>query len=456
MEEKKGKILVVDDDPDILLTTRVILKRQFETIDTETDPQRIIALVRQGNYDLILLDMNFRTGATSGREGIGWLQKILKTDPQAIVVMMTAYGDIDLAVKAMKEGAADFIIKPWENQRLLVTVQNAFKLGESRREIALLKSREQLLSQEIDSQYPSIIGQSTPMRKIFELIRKVGPTDANVLILGENGTGKELVARALHRISCRKEKIFLTVDLGALPETLFESELFGHVKGAYTDAKDDRAGRFEMAHGGTLFLDEIGNLSPVMQAKLLTAIQNRVITRIGSNAEILVDLRLISATNIPLTEMIEQKSFRKDLLYRINTVEIRVPPLRQRIDDIPLLADHFMEQSVKKYNKPGLIMTSDCYSKLTEYSWPGNIRELQHIIERAVILSDKRKITPDDLLIEKSSLPVSTTESLFMEDVEKQVIIKALRQHGQNISLAAHELGMARTTLYRKMKKYGI
>ena len=456
MEEKEGKILVVDDDPDILLTTRIILKKQFEIIDTETDPQKLLAHIRKGGYDLILLDMNFRMGATSGREGISWLQKILRADQQAIVVMMTAYGDIDLAVKAMKEGAADFIIKPWENQRLLATVQNAFKLSASRKEIALLKSREQLLTQEIDSQFPQIIGQSSPMRKIYELIRKVGPTDANVLILGENGTGKELVARALHRYSSRKDQIFVTVDLGALPETLFESELFGHIKGAFTDARDDRPGRFEMANGGTLFLDEIGNLSPVMQAKLLTAIQNRKVTRVGSNAEIPVDIRLISATNIPITEMIEQKSFRKDLLYRINTVEIRVPPLRQRAEDIPLLADHFIELATKKYNKAGLTLTGDCYPKLVEYSWPGNVRELQHIIERAVILSESKKLTPNDLLIERTSHQAGIMESLHMEDVEKHAIIKAIRHSNMNLSRAAQELGMARTTLYRKIKKYGL
>jgi DNA-binding NtrC family response regulator len=456
MDEKKGKILVVDDDPDILLTTRIILKKQFETVVTESDPQRLLSHIRQGDYDVVLLDMNFRMGATSGREGIGWLQKILKADPQAVVVMMTAYGDIELAVKAMKEGAVDFIVKPWENQRLLATVQNACKLGASRREIAVLKSREQLLNQEIDSQFPDIIGQSPPMLKIYELIRKVGPTDANVLILGENGTGKELVARALHRYSSRKDQIFVTIDLGALPETLFESELFGHVKGAFTDARVDRPGRFEMADGGTLFLDEIGNLSPVMQAKLLTAIQNRTVTRIGSNTEIPVDIRLISATNIPLTEMIAQKSFRKDLLYRINTVEIRVPPLRHRTEDIPLLADHFMQQAARKYNKTGMKLANDCYPKLADYPWPGNVRELQHIIERAVILCDSKKLTPADLLIDKPVLTGGVTESMHLEDVEKQVIMKAVRHHKLNITKAAHELGMARTTLYRKMKKYGL
>jgi DNA-binding NtrC family response regulator len=456
MNEKIWKILVVDDDPDILLTAKVILKKQFENIVTESDPKRIIAQVRQGDYDLILLDMNFRMGATSGREGITWLHKILKEDPQAVVVMMTAYGDIDLAVKAMKEGAVDFIVKPWENQRLIITVMNACKLGASRKEIAMLKSREQLLSQDIDSQFPNIIGQSASMRKIYELIRKVGPTDASVLVLGENGTGKELVARALHRYSARKDQIFVTVDLGALPETLFESELFGHVSGAYTDAKGDRPGRFEMADGGTLFLDEIGNLSTTMQSKLLTAIQNRKVIRIGSNTEIPVDIRLISATNIPLNEMIAQKSFREDLLYRINTVEIKVPPLRQRTEDIPLLADHFTELTARKYNKPWLKLTGDCYPKLIEYSWPGNVRELQHIIERAVILGDSKKLTPNDLLIEKPTIPVTSTESLYLEDIEKQAIMKAIRHCNLNLSRAAHELGMARTTLYRKMKRYGL
>ena len=456
MITKPGSILVIDDDRDILLTTRVVLKQQFGQIHTETNPEKIHEHLNKSGYDVILLDMNFSPGATSGKEGMKWLREIRKMDEYAHVIMMTAYGDIDLAVKAMKEGAADFIVKPWDNQKLMATMTNAYLLSQSRKEISELKRREELLLHDIDQEFTEMIGTSDRMKRVFDTISKVARTDANVLILGENGTGKELIARALHRESERHQEIFVSVDLGAIPETLFESELFGHVKGAYTDAKEDRSGRFEIASGGSLFLDEIGNLSFPMQSKILSAIQNRLINRVGSSQEIRIDIRLICATNMPLYQMVQEKTFREDLLYRINTVEIKVPPLRDRKSDIPLLAAHFTESYARKYNKPGIHLHEDALKKLSAYSWPGNIRELQHVIERAIILTDKDILGAVDFLISQEShrSPVST--GFRMEDVEKQTISQALEKNRHNISKSAIELGMARTTLYRKILKYGL
>ena len=348
MSIAQGKILVIDDDRDILLTARVVLKRQFGQIHTETNPEKISKKLEEQDFDVILLDMNFSAGVTSGKEGMRWLREIRMKDPDAHVIMMTAYGDIDLAVEAMKEGAADFVIKPWDNQKLIATMLNAFRLSQSKKEISELKKREELLLHDIDQDYVEMIGDSAPMKEVLKTIHKVARTEANALILGENGTGKELVARALHRGSERSGNIFVSVDLGAIPETLFESELFGHVKGAYTDAKDDRTGRFELASGGSLFLDEIGNLSMSMQSKILSAIENRVINRLGSGRETGIDIRLICATNMPLHRMVQENTFREDLLYRINTVEIKIPPLRERKTDILLLADHFLEKCSKK------------------------------------------------------------------------------------------------------------
>jgi DNA-binding NtrC family response regulator len=456
MNTKPGKILIIDDDRDILLTARVVLKKQFGLIRTETDPEMIFQQLENELFDIILLDMNFSAGATSGREGMRWLREIRNRDESAHVIMMTAYGDIDLAVKAMKEGAADFIVKPWDNQKLLATVINAYRLSQSIREIKELRRKQELLHQDLDQEFSEIIGRSEPMKMVFETITKVGKTDANVLILGENGTGKELIARALHRESERAREIFVSVDLGAIPESLFESELFGHVKGAFTDAREDRSGRFEVASGGTLFLDEIGNLSLPLQSKLLSVVQNRMITRVGANRETPIDIRLICATNMPLHQMVQEKTFREDLLYRINTVEIRVPPLRERAADITLLTDHFTRMFAKKYNKTGIRLHPDVYQKLSSYSWPGNIRELQHVIERAIILSDRELLKPSDFLVMQDVSRVADPAGFRMEDVEKQTIQQALEKHRYNISKAAGELGMARTTLYRKMTKYGI
>ena len=456
MNQKPGKILVIDDDRDILFTVRVVLKKQFGSIQSETDPAKIIPMILKDPFDVILLDMNFSTGATSGREGMKWLREILKAEPSAHVVMMTAYGDIDLAVKAMQEGASDFIVKPWDNQKLLATILNAFRLHQSEKEIHELRKKQELLHRDMDQEFSEIICTSPRMKSVLDTVNKVAGTDANVLILGENGTGKELIARALHRASTRAEEIFVSVDLGAIPETLFESELFGHVMGAYTDAREDRSGRFEIASGGTLFLDEIGNLSLPLQAKLLSAIQNRVINRVGSSRETPIDIRLVSATNMPLYKMVQERSFREDLLYRINTVEIKIPPLRERQADIPLLSEHFTRMYARKYNKEGVRLQNEAQKKLVDYQWPGNIRELQHVIERAIILSDSDILKPADMLISRYTGSTSIPKGFRMQEVEKETILQALEKHRYNISKTAEELGMARTTLYRKMTKYGI
>lgn len=448
--------MVIDDDQDILLTAKVVMKKEFGTIETVSDPEKIMPVIIKGVFDVILLDMNFRTGATSGKEGIEWLRKILKANPDAQVIMITAYGDIDIAVQAMKNGAIDFIMKPWDNKKLLATVSNAVRLSDSKKEIVNLKEKQKALSDEIDSQYSEIIGRSDPMNKVFDTIRKVAATEANILILGENGTGKELVARAIHRSSARASQIFVSVDLGSIPETLFESELFGHVKGAFTDARENRTGRLKVASGGTLFLDEIGNLPVAMQAKLLSVIENRRVIPIGSNEGQSIDIRLICATNMPIYEMVAQKKFREDLLYRINTVEMRIPSLRERTTDIPLLSNYFKDIYARKYNKGKIKITRDGYQKLERYYWPGNVRELQHIIERAIILSESNILKSEDFLIERLGIRTKVSDVLNMEEVEKQTIINALERNRQNMTRASEELGMARTTLYRKMKKYDI
>jgi len=455
MSINKGNILVIDDNQDILLATKVVLKKYFARIITDSDPDKIFKHLEANEIDIVLLDMNFSPGATSGKEGLDLLQKTISLYPDILVIMITAYGDIDLAVQAMKVGAIDFIVKPWENRKLLATVQSAYRLSESKKQISKLQEKQEILQDEIDQQFSDIIGSSESMNQIFEAVRKVGPTDANVLILGENGTGKELIARALHKSSQRSSDIFVSVDLGAIHETLFESEMFGHMRGSFTDAKEDRKGRFEIASGGTLFLDEIGNLPLQAQAKLLTAIQNRSITPVGSNESIETDIRLICATNMPVFELVKTSGFREDLLYRINTVELRSPPLRDRPEDIPILVNHFMHMYEGKYNKSKLRITPDSIKKLSRYKWPGNVRELQHVMERAIILSDSNTLKPVDFLIDRLEAP-TVSDSLNMEDVEKQTIINALQRNQQNITKAADEMGMARTTLYRKMKRYDL
>jgi len=453
----KGNILIVDDDRDVLETAKMFLKQEFSNVVIEEDPENILPLLNQQDFDVILLDMNFSKGINDGEEGFQWLDQILKTDSQAVVILITAYGEVDLAVKAMKSGATDFVLKPWKNQKLLGTIMSAFQLRKSKKELEKVKLTQEKLSNDLDVGFTDFIGSSTAIQRVHELIDRVAGTEADVLILGENGTGKELVARAIHRQSLRKDKVFISVDLGGITESLFESELFGHVKGAFTDAKQDKPGRFEIASGGTLFLDEIGNLSLPLQSKLLTVLQQRKIQRVGSNKEINVDFRLICATNMPLYDMIYEKKFRQDLLYRINTVEIRVPPLRERPDDMEILTNHFLNQYGKKYNRQGIKMDKAIFTKLKKYPWPGNIRELQHAIERAVILTDGKVIHSADLLI--NSIPAKSqepTQQLTMEEMEKLFILESLDAHEGNVTKTARTLGMTRTSLYRRMKKYKI
>lgn len=450
---------MVDDDEDVLWALKMLLKRQGWEVSTEQDPRRIPFLVSQHAFDLILLDMNFREDTTSGKEGFEWLAKILEIDPQAVVIMITAYGDVDTAVQALKSGATDFVLKPWENEKLIATLQAALKLRDSYRKVEQLERKNEQLTGIINRAEVEMLGNSTAMQKVRMLIDKVATTDANVLILGENGTGKQLVAKMIHRQSRRSAQPFIGVDMGAVSETLFESELFGHKKGAFTDAKQDRIGQIELAHGGTLFLDEIGNLSLALQAKLLTVLQDRRIRRLGSNDWIDIDVRLICATNMPLHEMVKEGTFRQDLLYRINTVEIYLPPLRERIEDIPLLAEHFLRRFAQKYRKEVRQLSAEALKVLKTYSWPGNIRELEHAIERAVIMADKHTLTNDDFAFLQKAAPsakLPTDLPLNLEELEKQAIAQALKKHQGNISQTAKELGITRAALYRRIEKYGL
>jgi len=458
MTPKVGKILVIDDDDDVLQAARLLLKQHVNLVHTEKDPGNIASLLKNETYDVILLDMNFTKDVTSGGEGFIWLNRILEIDPSAVVVMVTAYGDVELAVRAIKEGATEFVLKPWHNEKLLATISAAMNLRHSRSEVADLRDRQKQLSADLDRPFHEFIGSCPTMQTVFNTIEKVANTVANVLILGENGTGKELVARELHRQSARAQEVFISVDMGALTATLFESELFGHVKGAFTDAKEDRAGRFEIASGGTLFLDEIGNIPLPLQAKLLTVLQNREITRIGSNRTKPIDIRLICATNRNIFELVSQNQFREDLLYRINTVEIHLPPLRERIEDIPLLVDFFLGVYCAKYNAPRKRVTGATLKKLEKYHWPGNVRELQHAIERAVIMTDATVLNPADIFFptRESREDGLIFDSYNLEQAEKLIIRKAIHKHNGNISRAARELGVTRTSLYRRLEKYGI
>ncbi|MEQ8303522.1 MAG: sigma-54 dependent transcriptional regulator [Cyclobacteriaceae bacterium] len=454
---QSGSILIVDDDRDVLETARMFLKQEFENVVIEDTPERIPMILEKQSFDVILLDMNFNKGLNDGSEGFRWLRQILDLDAQAVVILITAYGEIDLAVKAMKSGAVDFVLKPWKNQKLLGTILSAMQLRKSKLELEKAQETQQKLSSDIDHAYTDFVGTSPAIMRVRELIERVAGTEADVLILGENGTGKELVARAIHRQSERKEKPFITVDLGGITETLFESELFGHVKGAFTDAKVDKPGRFEIASGGTLFLDEIGNLSLPLQSKLLTVLQQRKIQRVGSNKEINVDFRLICATNLPLYDMITEKTFRQDLLYRINTVEIRVPPLRERVEDIPALIDHFLSLYGKKYKRAEIKIEKSIYPKLKKYPWPGNIREIQHAVERAVILTEEKTIKSAEILIAQPNAKVKETSApKTMDEMEKHFIIQSLENHKGNVSQTARALGLTRTALYRRMKKHNI
>lgn len=459
MTKKSGSILIVDDDEDILYSARLLLKQYYSIVHIEKKPELIPTLISNSKYDVILLDMNFSGDTTTGKQGFHWLSEILRIDPSLIIILITAYGNIEMAIKAIKEGATDFVIKPWQNEKLLATISSAMKLSTSNKEISELRSRQEVLSEDLDKNFHDIIGISPPMKNIFNIIQKVSKTDANVLILGENGTGKELVARAIHRNSLRAKNIFLNVDMGAITESLFESELFGYVKGAFTDAKEDRAGRFEIASGGTLFLDEIANISPNLQSKLLNVLQNRQVTRIGSSIAKPVDFRLICATNASMSELSHKKQFRQDLLYRINTVEIKLPALKERTEDIPLLCEYFLDIYLKKYNKERKEISKNAYNKLIEYSWPGNVRELQHAIERAVIMTEAKTLQPNDFLL--SSTETKQEENISfpnyqIDEAEKMLIIKAISKHNGNITRAARDLGLTRASLYRRLEKYGL
>jgi DNA-binding NtrC family response regulator len=453
-----GKILMVDDDEDVLKAARFFLKKHVGAMHTEKDPENIPSLLNNDFYDVILLDMNFTRDVTSGQEGLHWLSRILEIDPDAVVIMITAFGDVNLAVTAIKQGATDFVLKPWQNEKLLATISSANSLRRTRLEVASLRLRQELFSADLNQPFNEFVGSSPAMQKVYDTILKVARTEANILILGENGTGKELVARSLHRNSGRNRDVFISVDMGAISESLFESELFGHVKGAFTDAASDRAGRFEIASGGTLFLDEIANLSLPMQSKILRAIETRQVERLGSGKPVPIDIRLISATNMDIREMVSRNEFRQDLLYRINTVEIYLPPLRERGEDIQLLAQYFLNNHCRKYHRPQKSISAATLNKLLKYPWPGNVRELQHAMERAVILSESQVLQPDDFLF--SSTPADGEGIVFdnynLEIVEKVIIRKAIDKHKGNISQAASELGLARASLYRRLEKYGI
>jgi two-component system, NtrC family, response regulator HydG len=456
MSTEGGKILMIDDDEDVLLAAKMLLKKYNHQVIIDKNPNKIPFLLNNDTYDVILLDMNFSKDTTSGKEGFEWLRQIKERDPQAVVIMITAFGDVEMAVRALKEGATDFILKPWQNEKLLATISTAIRLKKSYNEVDKLRKAKQMLEEQISQPFRDMIGQSHALKEVFTLIDKVARTDANVLILGENGTGKELVARAIHQKSLRKDNSFVAVDMGAITETLFESELFGHKKGAFTDAREDRPGRFELANGGTLFLDEIGNLSLSLQSKLLSALQSRQVTRVGANQSTEVDIRLICATNMPLLQMVEEGKFRQDLLYRMNTVEIRIPPLSERVDDIPLLANHFLNHYARKYRKEVVALSSEAMVKLKKYPWPGNVRELQHAIERAVIMADSNTLQESDFLFSRKAQDTLTSDSLNLDDVERTAVVKAIQLHQGNISKAAEELGLTRASLYRRMEKYGL
>lgn len=452
----KGHLLIVDDNKSILSALEILLQDDFEEIKTISNPNQIPSLIESSIYDLVLLDMNFSAGVNTGNEGLYWLARIQELKPEMEVVLFTAYGDVELAVKALKKGASDFILKPWDNEKLRTTLLNVFKLQQSKKEIKELKRKESALKSEINKEKYFIIAQSPQMLQVLSLIRKVAKTDANVLITGDNGTGKELIARELHRHSKRSDEIMVNVDMGAISETLFESELYGHKKGSFTDAREDRTGKIENANSGTLFLDEIGNMPVHLQPKLLSVLQNRAVTPIGSNKPVPVNIRLVCATNRNLDEMAKEGTFREDLLYRINTIHIEIPPLRERKEDIIAITKYFLKIYCNKYRKPCFSITDSGLSKLTSYQWPGNVRELQHAIEKAVILSDKNELTTDDFFFKPLMPGIGDAFEGTIEDMEQKLIIKVLQKSNSNLSAAAEQLGITRQTLYNKMKKYNL
>ena len=453
MQNQKGSILVIDDNKSILSAIEILLIPEFHEVTLLSNPNQILTELSRKDYNLVILDMNFKAGVNTGNEGIYWLERIKETKPEISVVMITAYGDIDTAVRALKSGASDFVLKPWDNNKLLATLKLAIQLNFSKKEVQKLKERETELKKEMNREQRYIIGSSPQLMSVLNLVRKVAKTDANVLITGENGTGKELIAQEIHRLSGRAKEVLVSVDMGSLSETLFESELFGHVKGSFTDAHENRQGKFEFANKGTLFLDEIGNLSFHLQAKLLSVIENRQFSRIGSNQLIPTDIRLICATNKNIENMVHEGLFREDLLYRINTIQVELPPLRDRGNDIFTLAEFFLKKYTNKYNKPNLKINQQAHDKLLRYSWPGNIRELQHTIEKAVILSESNIIKPEDLYLRTGS-PVNFNSSVStLEEMEKKMIQLALEKNNGNFTAAAEQLGITRQTLYNRIKR---
>ena len=451
----KGNILIVDDNKSILSALEIFLAPEFQTVTTLSDPNQIPTELRKRDYNLVILDMNFNAGINTGNEGIYWLGRIKESNPEISVVMITAYGDVELTVKALKMGATDFFLKPWDNNKLLATLKSALQLNWSKKEVSQLKEKEEGLKTELNREQKFIIGSSPQLMHMLTMVRKVAKTDANVLITGENGTGKELIAHEIHRLSERSHEVMVSVDMGAITETLFESELFGHVKGAFTDARESRPGKFEVADKGSLFLDEIGNLSFHLQAKLLAAIQNRQISRIGSNQTIKIDIRLICATNKDLQTMVHDGLFREDLLYRINTIQIEVPPLRERGNDILVLADFFLKKYASRYNRLPLKINQQAQDKLLKYHWPGNIRELQHTIEKAIILNDGTILKAEDFVLRPVHIGKNSEAEITLEEMEKRMISLAIEKNNGNLSAAAEQLGVTRQTLYNKIKKNG-
>ena len=454
---KKGKILVVDDNEEILTAVEMLLFPYFERIVTIKDPNSLYQILAKELFDVIIMDMNFKAGISSGNEGLFWMKEIFKKDSEAIIVFITAYGDMELAVKTIREGATDFIQKPWDDEKFITTIENAYKLRDSKKEITSLKQKQKHLLNDISNQFPEIIGKSKLMEEVFKTINKVASTDANILVMGENGTGKELIAREIHKKSNRADEVFVSVYVSALPDSLFESELFGFVKGAFTDAKTDKPGRIEIASGGTLFLDEIGNLSLTAQSKLLTVLQNREISRLGANYKVPIDIRLICATNKNLNKMVAEGSFREDLLYRINTIHVSLPPLRDRKEDIPLLLDFFKKKYENKYKKPSFSVVEMAMEKLLNHDWPGNIREFQHLVEKAVIMSDDNYLTDSYFgLVNNTESFRFKNDTLDLVENEKKLILKAIEKHRGNYCIVVRELGVSRKTLYNKIKKYEI
>jgi DNA-binding NtrC family response regulator len=453
MQPSKGNILVVDDNKSILSALEILLSPEFKEVTLLSNPSQIPSELRKKDYNLVILDMNFSAGINTGNEGIYWLERIRENNPEISVVMITAYGDISTAVKALKAGASDFVLKPWDNDKLLATLKLAVQLNFSKKEVSHLRERETELKKALTREQKYIVGSSPGLMHVMKMVRKVARTEANVLITGENGTGKELIAQEIHRSSDRSEEVMVSVDMGAISETLFESELFGHVKGSFTDAHESRPGKFETAEKGTLFLDEIGNLSFHLQGKILAAIENRHITRIGSNQPVPINIRLICATNRNLEHMVQEGLFREDLLYRINTIQIEVPPLRDRGNDIVLLTDFFLTKFASRYNKTGLKINQQAHEKLLKYKWPGNIRELQHTIEKAVILSESSILKPEDFYLKSSDRAMINGTNPTLEEAEYRLIKEALERNGGNYSAAADQLGITRQTLYNKLKK---